>query len=82
MPTASASISASSRVVDMIGTTPAAITMSRIAAPAPIRALMTGMIAAQTEPSVMMSTMIAMPTPMASMADTWGMANEKRSPPT
>ena len=66
----------------MMGMTPAAITMMRTATPAPTSALITGIRAARSDPRTTSSTMIAMPTPIASMAEMCGMDTENRSPPT
>ena len=82
MPTASASISASMMVVELILIRPVAIMMISADWPAPNRAMIRGNSPAPSEPRVATSTMNATTTPMASTHETCGMLTLKTSPPT
>ncbi len=82
MPTASASISASSMVVELMVITFEATTMSSIESAAPMTAVTSGIIAAATDPSTTSSTTMATPMPMNSTGDSFGMLTAKISPPT
>ena len=81
MPTASPSINASMGVVDVSSANAVTKKMPAIETPTPIIAIMSGMPAASSEPSVSSSTTKAMITPIASVGLMPGTATEKASPP-